>query len=570
MDLSQLDARTRAAIMRKMQRNRLFKKGMVVGQGEPPPEFWPESAEELEWCLSSTLWRISSGYLYKILVKQKDDSGADDDSEAGLVMRFRPNRAQRRLLKRLWYRNVILKARQLGFTTLICIMFLDQMLFGEKNQRAAIIAHTEDAAIKIFRDKVKFAYNNLPPSILARIPIMAGQNRADELMFANGNSIQVAVTARSGTLHLLHVSEMGKISKEQPARADEVITGSIPTLAGEGRLFIESTAEGAGGHFYLITTKAAKNAAESRPLKREEYRFHFYPWWDAPEYRTDPKDVAISETMRQYFDEIETINGIELDEQQKAWYVLTLENVMNGQTEKMWQEYPSYWMEAFKRSNDGAWFKTQMIAMRKTRRIGVFPYVEGYPCYTFWDIGAGDGTAIWVMQHVQGQWRCIKFFEGWAEGYGYYKTRIDEWQAKHPNVVWYGHFLPHDGGHERQGMDEVITPAQMLERLGMTNITVLPRIADLHKGIQITRAALSQLCIDKAECSEGIDHLDLYSKKWNNAQQRYMDLPEKGTGHSEAADAIRQWAQALELGILSASTNRNRERSRARGGARTV
>ncbi|MCP2839718.1 hypothetical protein NK952_24270, partial [Salmonella enterica subsp. enterica serovar Typhimurium] len=69
------------------------------------------------------MWRISN--LYKIIVK-----GDDDPDDEGLVITFKPNRAQRRLIARLHHRNIILKARQLGFTTLICILWLDTALFS--------------------------------------------------------------------------------------------------------------------------------------------------------------------------------------------------------------------------------------------------------------------------------------------------------------------------------------------------------------------------------------------------------------------------------------------------------
>lgn len=56
----------------------------------------------LSWqsVLSSQLWRLE--HLYWI------------ENKAGQLQRFSLNRAQRRLHERLWYRNDILKARQLG------------------------------------------------------------------------------------------------------------------------------------------------------------------------------------------------------------------------------------------------------------------------------------------------------------------------------------------------------------------------------------------------------------------------------------------------------------------------
>lgn len=69
--------------------------------------------------------------------------------------------------KRIWYRNIILKARQLGLTTLVCILWIDHALFN-KNQHCSIIAQNLETVGDIFNDKIKFAYDNLPPEIRER------------------------------------------------------------------------------------------------------------------------------------------------------------------------------------------------------------------------------------------------------------------------------------------------------------------------------------------------------------------------------------------------------------------
>ena len=103
------------------------------------------------------------------------------------------------------------KARQLGFTTLVCIVF-DTALFSE-NMRCGIIAQDREAAEVIFRDKVKFAYENLPEELKAAMPL--ARDSASELLFAHNNSsIRVATSMRSGTIHRLHISEFGKICAE--------------------------------------------------------------------------------------------------------------------------------------------------------------------------------------------------------------------------------------------------------------------------------------------------------------------------------------------------------------------
>jgi hypothetical protein len=163
----------------------------------------PSNEKELKECLSDPWWRITSGQLYKIMIK-------GDDGEDSLITPFIPNKPQLDLLENLHTRNCILKARQLGFTTAIDIFFLDCCLF-RANVRAAIIAQSEDVAKTIFRDKIQFAYDNLPPSLKAAMPL--GRDSASELLFSHNNSsIRVATSARSGTLQYLHISEFGKFA----------------------------------------------------------------------------------------------------------------------------------------------------------------------------------------------------------------------------------------------------------------------------------------------------------------------------------------------------------------------
>lgn len=66
----------------------------------------PKNAAELLACArASAEARLCSGYLYKIIVKRTDDT-----DEAGEVKPFKPNRAQRRVLRKIHDRNIVLKA----------------------------------------------------------------------------------------------------------------------------------------------------------------------------------------------------------------------------------------------------------------------------------------------------------------------------------------------------------------------------------------------------------------------------------------------------------------------------
>lgn len=499
----------------------------------------PKNDDELKECLKDPWWRFSSGYLYKIMIK-----GDNDEDE--LVIPFIPNDAQINLIENMHTRNDILKARQLGFTTEIAILFLDCCLF-RNNVRAAIIAHNEDAAKKIFRDKVKFAYNNLPPSLKQAMPLEI--ENTSELIFAHNNSgIEVATSVRSGTKQYLHISEFGKICAKFPDRAEEIITGSIPAVPTNGLLFIESTAEGQDGHYYKITKRAEALMLSGKKLNPKDYKLHFYPWWGEKSYATNPEDVLITGKDHEYFDKIETQADCDISLNQRAWWVMTRDSEFSGEEEKMWQEYPSTIKEAFQKSKEGCYYTVQMTKARKDGRITAVPHRDGYPVNTFWDIGSGDGTGIWLHQRIGQSDHFIGYIEGWGEPYSYFVKELNKL-----DYSWGIHYLPHDAKHVRQGTMANISPKDKLANLGLKNLEIVPRVDDISHGIQATRDSFSTCWIDEKNCKEGIIHLDSYRKRWNNTTARFMDQPVHDI-HSECADAFRQFGQCQSANRLTPKT----------------
>lgn len=495
-----------------------------------PYSFKPENEAELQECLKDPMWRICSGYLYKIMIKS--------DSGEGSVVPFLPNRAQRRFIARLWYRNLILKARQLGFTTAACIMWLDHALFIA-DQRCGIIAQDREAAEVIFRDKVKLAYDNLPDSLRLAMPLK--KDSASELLFAHNNSsVRVATSMRSGTIHRLHVSEFGKICAKFRDKAKEIVTGSLPAVPLDGITIIESTGEGQDGDFYKMTLRAIAKQESKEELTERDFRFHFYAWWQEPTYRIKSTAVPITEKDKEYFAETEGEMKITLDAEQRNWYVATRDADFSGDHEKMWQEYPSTPSEAFKVSTEGTYYAVQLAAARKSGRIGAVPFVEGEPVNTFWDIGNSDGTAIWFHQQIGMQHRFFKFYENWGEPYAFY---IAEMQKM--GCTWGTHYLPHDADHKRQQGENLDSALETLQKFKIGgNWEIVPRVSDIVHGIQLTRQAFSQVYIDAVGCKEGVEHLAGYKKTWNQKAGRWSNTPDHNI-HSEGADAFRQFAQMI-------------------------
>jgi hypothetical protein len=483
---------------------------------------------ELRERLKDPHWRIRN--LYYVL-----------DEDANTVL-FIPNEVQAKFLDDIWYRNVIPKARQRGFSTVAQLMMLDACLF-KPNTGAAIIAQDEDTAKGIRNNKIKFAYDRLPEFLRRGVPLTT--DNVTELQWANGSFMLVALSTRGRTLQYLHVSEYGKICARAPDKAKEIQAGSLPSVDQHGVIVIESTAEGQEGDFYEKCQQALAWRETGRPLSPMHYRLHFASWWDAVKYETDPEFVTISERDQAYFHRMEPLIGRELPPRKRAWYVAKRDNDFGGDQEMMWSQYPTTVEEAFMVSTEGTYLADQMSLARRQGRITRLNYNPTLPVDTFWDLGYGsDDTCLWCMQTDGVKELFIDFLEFHGEPPS---VVVREMQRR--GYVWGKHYLPHDGNKRNAETFALKTYADQLTDLGLKNIEIVPRADDLVQAINLMRDDFANDWYDEEKCAEGIKHLAGYRKDWNDRLGVWSTTPRKN-GHQHAADARRQKSQAKAASML--------------------
>ena len=234
-------------------------------------------------------------------------------------VKFRMWPEQEQYYRGMHTRNLILKARQRGFTTFVLILMLDAAMF--EGAKCALIAHTGPDAKRLFREKVKFAYDKLPHLIKAANPLT--YNSVSELVFKRGGSINVSNSFRGGTLKYLHISEFGKICAKFPDKAQEIITGALEAVSKESFATIESTAEGRGGYFYDFCQDGMRAMNTGKRLAAMDWKFFFFSWYEAEEYQSSEEDIAathIPDRLVRYFDTLEKKLGIEISPARRAWY----------------------------------------------------------------------------------------------------------------------------------------------------------------------------------------------------------------------------------------------------------
>jgi len=492
--------------------------------------------ETLKDKLGDRKWRINNLYYIK--------------DELGNKVLFKMNPIQEWLHDNLWFFNIVPKARQLGITTFFCILYFDQVLFSE-NKTAGIIAHRQEDMKKIFRNKIRFAWENLHPWLKAKIG-EPDTNSANELIFPNGSSIFVSMTTRSGTVQFLHISEFGYICQRFPEKAEEIVTGAINSVHAGCMVSIESTAAGREGYFYDFCMEAERNRKEGRTLTELDWKLFFFPWYLDERYVLPNADFLLSTEDQNYFKQLKERHKIDLTDAQKRWYVKKKQ--LNR--DKIFAEYPSTLEEAFSVSVEGSYYAKEMSRVYSTRRIQILPVLPDVKVDTWWDLGVNDFMVIIFTQTVGSTIRFVDLYYNHGEGLAHYVTELEGKKYRYGK-----HIMPHD--INVKDMSTGFTRKQKLYELGMTNIVVAPKLG-IEDGIERVRAIFPRFYFDEEKTLKLYESLGNYKHEWDPKLGTFKDTA-KHDESSHFADAVRTgaavWREEENLGSDEDIQNSQNEQS---------
>ena len=184
--------------------------------------------------------------------------------------------------------NVILKARQLGISTISAAYVAWFMLF-HREKNVLVIATKLSTATNLVK-KVKMIFKNLPSFILiAKISI----DNKQSFELSNGSMVKAASTSgdagRSEALSLLIVDEAASVDG-----FDELWTGLYPTLSTGGRCIALSTPNGVGNWFHKTYTEAEVGNNDFHPVKLmwDVHPDRDQPWFDKETNNMSKREIA--------------------------------------------------------------------------------------------------------------------------------------------------------------------------------------------------------------------------------------------------------------------------------------
>lgn len=463
-------------------------------------------------------WRINS--LYRIINRDANS------------IKFKLNSVQRNVLENLHYRNLILKARQLGMSTFAVLYLLDQVLFSE-NLQAGIVSYSLEHAQHIFKRIIGHALDTLPPEFKCRTGIV--QRSAREISFNNGSSLRVDTTLRGGSYPLVLVSEFGKTCARNPQKAEEVITGTLQAVPKDGKVIIESTGEGNEGFFAEMVMEASRRGNAN--LTNLDYKLFFYNWLEEPSYQIHEK-VNYDVNLTDYFNKVENEIGTKITNPQRNWYAV--QTRLLG--DKIKQEFPSTVSESFLTSSDAFYFAEAVNRAYNSNRCLHTPLYDALlPVYVAMDIGLNDLTVMVFFQVAHGEIRVIDYYEDKNKDVPFYAKFL----LQDKRFLYHTIFLPHDSV-KRDPLDISNSYERDFQRLFSgtnTRFHILKRM-DKQLSISHAKVMIDRCVFNVNRVKSFLDKLSKYRKKWNESLGRYLEEPL----HNEAsnhADAFQYLAQAV-------------------------
>lgn len=261
-------------------------------------------------------------------------------NKQGEKVQFILNAQQRELVENLDKYNIVLKSRQLGITTVSCMLSLYYAI-TKPSSHCMLISYSLDSANTIF-DKLKQIYDDLPQAI--RLKDIANNRKV--LKFENGSKITVTTMgskeiARGSSLAFVHISEVAFCKQELVSKQ---VLAIEQAMLPDGKIILESTANGLN-EFSNMWEKAEQSESLYYPF--------FFSWIDdkvmfEQEYKTFTKKYEAIHGSRLSVEELEpeekTYHELGASLEQLMWRRLKIANSSESQFK---QEYPATPIEAF-------------------------------------------------------------------------------------------------------------------------------------------------------------------------------------------------------------------------------
>lgn len=489
-----------------------------------------EDLRHLEERVKDPVWRLCNLYEVK-------------EAKTGRMVAFVPTAEQLEIIEAVHVRGerniLILKARQLGMSTVINLILADEAIWREGYQGSIVDQTQGDATLKL-RHKVKAAFDSMPELLREMFEVVKANDSEFAVRLKGAHADQTStifggMNARGGTNQGLHVSEWGPIQHKDPARSREIMTGALPS-AKEGVVFVETTwMGGKRGHLWNLTERAMTTRPED--MTEADFHLYFFPWWRDPAYELDGNFEQVDAETRAYFEQAGKETGHAFTERQILWYY----KVALPKGLSRFAEYPTTLVECFMAPVPGAIYARFVDAAKAKGRVINFEWEHGALVHTAWDLGSPKNTRTVYFQCVGREIHVIDHDTGLDYSPA---ERVAHMLSK--GYHFGTHYLPHDAAaQEKSGKNF----QQQLREAGLENIQIIPRCREVWPGINKAAEMFPRMVFHKDRCAALLESLECYHTKEERNSGHQTSIPVHDWA-SHDADAFRMMAEAMLNGMI--------------------
>lgn len=484
--------------------------------------------EKLNILLQDPVWRIENLYWIK--------------NAKGHLERFKPTPEQCEVINAIHFlgitRIIILKARQLGMSTVIDVILADFAIWNAGFQGTIVDENQAAASIKLTY-KVVEAFNSMPAVIRDSFTVQKC-NSEEFTVLQEGDLVSVVFAgkgARGGTNQFIHISEWGPIQHGDPARSDEIMNGAIPS-AKEGIIVVETTwMGGKHGHLWELTERAMALLEQPENMTRYDFHLFFFAWYVDPQYSVEGNMSQIPPGIHEYFRECEAKlaergKPYKFTDGQKLWYYK--EAMPKGA--KRFAEFPTLIEECFMAPVPGAVFNKLVDACKGTGRVRRVPHMAELPVFTFWDLGAPQNTRV---TYVQFNGLDIHIIDHDGETEWTPAERVGAMRNK--GYSYGGHFMPHDAETKDKTGKNYVT---IMNEAGLEGIRVIPKCRTIWPGINRVAELFPRFVFDEVKCKGLLEDLTVYRTKTSNVDGHQTDIIVEGK-ECHGVDTVRMLAESI-------------------------
>ena len=201
------------------------------------------------------------------------------------------------------------------------------------------------------------------------------------------------------------------------------------------------------------------------------------------------------------------------------------------------EAYNTVWEGLCRQTVDGAVFAREMQMAELEERITKVRYDPTKPCYTVWDLGWADSTAIWVVQFIAQEIRLIRYIEDSQQTISHYLALLQTF-----GYVYDTHWLPHDAqnktiGSNGRSIEEIVRNAGFKTK-------IIPKTSVVD-SINAARTLFRNCYFDRDNCYDGLQCLRHYKYDVDPDTKQFSKNPLHDQ-YSHGADAFRYIALGVQ------------------------